>query len=226
MNNHGGFGWWVLVEIDDPLDTHTPSGLRAGDTMEYDPKKHHRRSIRLAGYNYAQGGAYFVTVCTQDRRCLFGQIVDGRMEWNAAGRAADQCWRDIPTHFPQVALDEFIVMPNHVHGILIRTDPSAANRVGANNHSPLQDRTEPRPRGTSQTIGSIIRGFKIGVTKWMRENTGVGDVWQRNYYESIIRNDESLNRIRQYIMDNPASWMLDRENPQAKFYGQEEQQQS
>jgi len=214
--------------------------------VTYDPDKHRRRSIRLEGYDYAQAGAYFVTICTHGRACLFGEVVDDRMEWNAAGRAADQCWCDIPTHFPQVALDEFIVMPNHVHGILIMTDPGAANHVGANNHSPpsvgdgantvgantvrannhspLQDRTGPRPHGTSQTIGSIIRGFKIGVTKWMRENTGVGDVWQRNYYESIIRNEESLNRIRQYIMNNPASWMLDRENPQAKSYGQEEQQ--
>ncbi len=182
-----------------------------------------RRSIRLADYDYSQGGAYFVTVCTRDHRCLFGRIVVDTMELNDAGRAVEKCWHEIPVHFPQVEVDAFVVMPNHIHGILIlrRNHDSvlpAANPVGANHHSPVSqgDHYSPapsRPRGTSQTIGSIIRGFKIGVTQRMRRNTPIGDVWQRNYHEHIIRNEKSLNLIRQYITENPASWIRDRYGP-------------
>jgi REP element-mobilizing transposase RayT len=111
-------------------------------------------------------------------------------------------------------LDAFVVMPNHVHGIIVITDRA----VGAKNFSPLPDSNTSthRPiRSPSKTIGSIIRGFKIGVTKWFRENTVAHIVWQRNYYEHIIRNEESLNRIRQYVLDNPVRWAFDRENPTA-----------
>jgi len=124
--------------------------------MKYNPEIHHRRSIRLKGYTYSQAGAYFVSICTQNRECLFGV-------------------------------------------------------VGAKNFSPLQP--GQRPRGTSKTIGSVIRGFKIGVTKWMRTQTNVYDVWQRNYYEHIIRNENELDRIREYIVNNPLKWEFDRENP-------------
>ena len=127
--------------------------------MKYNPDVHHRRSIRLHGYDYAQPGAYFVTVCTQNRRCLFGGVMGGAMRLNAAGRVVEKCWHNIPSHFPHVALDAFVVMPNHVHGILRIVDAS----VGAKNFSPLQ--TGQRPHGTTKTIGSVIRGFKIGVTK-------------------------------------------------------------
>ncbi|MBN2703308.1 MAG: transposase [Pontiellaceae bacterium] len=159
-----------------------------------------RRSIRLREYDYSRAGAYFVTACTQGRAFLFGDIADGQMRLNDAGRVVEQCWNEIPAHFPHVALDEFVVMPNHVHGILLIMD-----HVGAKNISPLP--------GTSKTIGSVIRGFKIGVTKWFRQNTPLFVIWQRNYYEHIIRNDESLNRIREYIVNNPAQWEMDRENP-------------
>lgn len=170
----------------------------------YDPQRHHRRSIRLNGYDYSRAGAYFVTVCTKGRACLFGDIVHGLMVLNEAGRVVDECWKDIPSHFPQVELDEFVVMPNHIHGIVRIMDA-----VGAKHLSPLPSR---RP-GTSHTLGSVIRGFKIGVTKWMRANTDVHDVWQRNYHEHIIRDEASLNRIREYMANNPASWADDAENP-------------
>ncbi len=208
--------------------------------MTYDPNKHQRRSIRLPGYDYDQPGVYFLTVCTEGHVCLFGRVVGEAMEWNDAGRAVERCWREIPAHFPHVTLDEFIVMPNHVHGILIIADSNDDPIVGANNHSPVQigpqphvvahgptirandysplpapDHPSPWPRGTSKTIGSVIRGFKIGVAKWMRENTHSRDIWQRNYFEHIIRNDVALNRIRQYITDNPVRWAYDRYNPQA-----------
>ena len=144
--------------------------------MKYSPEIHHRRSIRLKGYDYSQAGAYFVTICTQSRECLFGEIVDGGMRLNSAGDITCQCWDDIPTHFPHVDLDAFVVMPNHVHGIVVITDVGANDVVGAKNFSPqnfspLQSRPSqsspfpPPQHGISRTIGSIVRGFKIGVTK-------------------------------------------------------------
>ncbi|HEV8720734.1 MAG TPA: transposase [Candidatus Binatia bacterium] len=182
--------------------------------MNTNPTQHHRRSIRLRAYDYSQAGAYFVTTCTHERACLFGDVVDCEMRVNDAGRMVEQCWSAIPNHFPHVDLDAFVVMPNHVHGIIVITDRA----VGAKNFSPLPDSNTSthRPiRSPSKTIGSIIRGFKIGVTKWFRENTVTHIVWQRNYYEHIIRNEESLNRIRQYVLDNPVRWAFDRENPTA-----------
>lgn len=177
--------------------------------MRYNPYKDHRRSIRLKEFDYAQNGVYFVTVCVQNRVCLFGEIENGKMRLNNAGWVARQSWHDIPVHFPHVMLDEFVVMPNHIHGILVIADAPVGG-VGAKDFSPL--RSPPHPCGTSKTIGSMVRGFKIGVTKWMRQNTPVQHVWQRNYYEHIIRNDDDLNRIRKYILDNPAQWNSDREN--------------
>jgi len=163
--------------------------------MKYNPNIHHRRSIRLQGYDYTQPGVYFITICTHSRQCLFGEVVDGKMRLNALGNVARQCWLAIPEHFPHTALDEFIIMPNHVHGIIWIVDdpnestndndvgvkPVGANSdeigpsqnvsktVGAKIFSPLRSPThthpQHRPRGTSKTIGSIVRGFKIGVTK-------------------------------------------------------------
>ena len=171
--------------------------------MKYNPEKYHRRSIRLKGYDYSQSGGYYLTIVTQDRKCLFGDIINGKMILNESGRFAQKCWLDIPKHFPHVYLDEFIIMPNHIHGIIIIDD----KYVGAKNFSPLPFRSP------SKTVGSIIRGFKIGVTKWFRNNTDVYDVWQRNYWEHVIRDDNDLNRIREYIINNPSQWEMDNENP-------------
>jgi REP element-mobilizing transposase RayT len=165
-----------------------------------------RRSIRLQGYDYSQAGAYFVSICAHNRACLFGEIADGQMVLNDAGRVAEKCWYDIPIHFPHVALDSFVIMPNHIHGILVITET-----VGAKYFSPLQP--GQRPCGTSKTIGSIIRGFKIGVTKWMHGHTNVHDVWQRNYYEHVIRNEDELDHVREYIINNPKKWEFDRDHP-------------
>ena len=150
---------------------------------------------------------YRITVCTWNKECLLGSIENGEMVLNDAGRVADNCWHDIPVHFPHVALDEWVIMPNHVHGILFIVDTT----VGAKNFSPLPP--TGRPLGTSKTIGSIIRGFKIGVTKWMRQNNVIHDVWQRNYYEHIIRNEKHFNNVRRYIEGNPVLWEYDREKP-------------
>ena len=189
--------------------------------MKYDPKKHNRRSIRLKNYDYSKSGAYFITICTKNRQCLFGEIVNGEMILNDGGKIVEKCWIDIPEHFPNAILDEFIIMPNHIHGIIILNeldfDNVGANMVvnvganmvvdeGANNHSPLRN---DRPHGTTRTIGSIIRGFKIGVTKWFRQNSNIKTVWQRNYYDHIIRNEIELIKIRKYIINNPKNWFND-----------------
>ncbi|QKG80619.1 transposase [Tenuifilum thalassicum] len=185
---------------------------------KYKPNIHHRHSIRLRGYDYSQAGAYFITICTQNRTCLFGNVVDGNMVLNDAGMVAQNCWLEIPKHFPNTTLDEFVIMPNHIHGIIV------INIVGANNHSPLQcspqqqqnhsplhlpQQTSELFQSPSRSIGSIVRGFKIGVTKWFRQDTDVYHVWQRNYYEHIVRNDDELNAIRQYIINNPLKWRDD-----------------
>jgi putative transposase len=285
-----------------------------------------RHSIRLKGYDYSQAGLYFITLCCQDRLPLFGQIVRGnnapaQMILNNAGHIADKCWLEIPMHYPNVILHEYVIMPNHIHGIIeivgannyspandtnnhspaydannhlpvndtnnhspitITNNHSPANDANidspitiTNNHSPVNDTNNHSPandannhspeivanhspetivndstvmnndnyapenvanndirakdisplpppptsspsppNGTSKTIGAMVRGFKIGVTKWMRQNTTVHDVWQRNYYEHIIRNEQSYVRIAKYIINNPVNWQED------KFYKQ------
>ena len=207
------------VDVTMPVDvTITGATNRAPMTSP----RHHRHSIRLPGYDYSQAGAYFVTICAKNRECLFGEVGNGMMRLNDAGNVAQRCWQDIPCHFPHAELDEFVIMPNHVHGIVVIVDRDADDRdaddrdnrddrdIGAKNFSPLR---QP-PNGTSKTIGSIVRGFKIGVTKWMRQNMPVQTVWQRNYYEHVIRNEDSLDRIRLYVVENPARWAYDRENPE------------
>ena len=137
--------------------------------MNVNQNIHRRRSIRLQDFDYARTGAYFVTICTRERACLFGEVVGGDMRLNDDGKAVEACWLAIPTHFPSVHLDAIVVMPNHVHGIVVIAD----RVVGAKNLSPLHDKTATtcNPiRSPSKTIGSIVRGFKIGVTKWFRAN--------------------------------------------------------
>lgn len=167
--------------------------------MPYDPNRHHRRSIRLKGYDYSQAGAYFITLCTQDRACLFGKVVNGEMRLNDAGRMVLAEWNRLPERFPHLVLDAFVVMPNHVHGILVITDP--APTVGATVGATLV---------VAPTVGNIIGAFKSRVTvEYIRgvKTSGWppfrGRLWQRNYYEHIIRNERALNAIRQYIMENP-----------------------
>jgi putative transposase len=158
-----------------------------------------------------------VTVCTHNRVILFGENENGKMvlpvhfvracaeRKNEAGRIVEKHWKEISIHFPHAELDHFVVMPNHIHGLLL-----IVRDEGAKDFSPLR---KQQPSGTSKTIGSIIRGFKIGTTKWMREQTMIHNVWQRNYYDRVIRNEADLNRIREYIAANPMRWAEDSENP-------------
>lgn len=193
--------------------------------MAYDPEKHHRRSIRLGGYDYAQAGGYFVTICTQDRVCLFGDVVNGEMWLNGTGRIVHDEWMRTPVLRPRVTLDAFVVMPNHIHGIIILGDGHNAVNDGATAGRGTLQRA-PTERGsaverfgrpTSDSIPTIVRLFKSATTKRINRLRGTpgAPVWQRNYYEHIVRDDESLGRIRQYILNNPAQWASDRENPQA-----------
>ena len=177
--------------------------------MRYNPHKHHRRSIRLKGYDYAQPGWYFITICTQNRVMIFGDVVDGKMTLNPAGRVVEKLWQEITIHYPDVYLDQFIVMPNHIHGIIHIIDNQKC--VGVQNFEPLRQsqKTNQFQKIIPRSIGAIIRGFKTGVTKWYRKNTEIHIVWQRNYYEQIIRDENDLYRIRQYIIKNSKKWRDD-----------------
>jgi REP element-mobilizing transposase RayT len=186
-----------------------------GNEMTYDPQRHHRRSIRLKGYDYTQPGAYFVTICTRNRECLFGGIVDGKMRLNPLGDIVAACWHDLPNHYPHVQLDAFVIMPNHVHGIIVLLDPGdvgaglgpAPTTGGVPTSHPKTHRGHGLPE--------IVRAFKSFSARRINEyrRTPGTPVWQRNYYEHIIRNERSLGRIREYIVNNPLQWELDRENP-------------
>ena len=172
--------------------------------MSYDPNKHHRRSIRLSGYDYSQKGIYFVTVCTQNREHLFGKIENGEMQMNDAGRMVEFTWFDLPNHNSHIVLDEFVVMPDHVHGVILITDGNADVDVGAGSEPAP---TEPTPT-ERHPLSEIVRQFKTFSAKRVNQIRGITGipVWQRDYYEHIIRNDAELDHVRQYIANNPAKW--------------------
>lgn len=175
--------------------------------MTFNPDLHHRRSMRLRGYDYTEARAYLVTICTFERQCLFGEIINGEVNLNQNGETVCGCWNAMNAHFPYLSLDSFIVMPNHIHGIIWIVDSEWARHA-----SPLHE----QPRGPkSKSVGAIVGSFKSAVTKRInqtREKHGI-PVWQRNYYEHIIRDDDDMNRIRGYIEGNPARWAEDEENP-------------
>jgi putative transposase len=168
--------------------------------VTYDPERHHRRSIRLKGYDYAQEGTYFVTICVEGRRCLFGEVADdGTMCLNDCGQAVSESWLWLAQQYPHVQLDEFVVMPNHLHGLLTLT-----NFLGS---SLRIDGRRP--------LGQIVGAFKTVSTKRLKLLLGRPDskIWQRNYYEYVVRHERALERIRAYIFDNPASWQQDKLHP-------------
>ena len=177
-------------------------------TMPYDPNKHHRSSVRIKGYDYTQPGVYYITICTEARQCIFGEVIDGQMQLNLLGHLAHTCWLEIPNHFPRFQLDTFVIMPDHVHGLLAIVDNTPVK---------TQQRRVPTPEKLGQPVrGSIptaIRSYKSAVTRFIHkfcETTEV-PVWQDGFYESIIRDEESLNCKRQYITNNPQRWG---ENPE------------
>ena len=174
--------------------------------MSYDPRIHRRRSIRLKGYDYSQAGAYFVTVVVRDRSCLFGSVVDGAIQLNDTGRLVRDSWEWLAVRYPYVTLDEYVVMPNHLHGIVVIADPG---RGGS--------RTALAPIHR-KPLGRMIGAFKTVSTKRSNRHRGTAGVsiWQRNYYEHVVRDYDELANIREYIVNNPIQWELDRYNPEAQ----------
>jgi len=194
--------------------------------MPYDPQIHHRRSIRLQGYDYSSAGAYFVTLVTWRRECLFGEIVNGEMVLNDFGKIIQWEWLELPKRFRYIELGEFIIMPNHLHFILIFREPVGATRQGLTDalagKAPMQTIASdgmdgsPLPHGPkSASLGAIVSQFKSRVTKrlWKIPALKNTPIWQRNYYEHIIRNEPEMDRITRYIASNPARWNDDDENP-------------
>jgi REP element-mobilizing transposase RayT len=241
--------------------------------VAYDPNKHHRRSIRLKGHDYSAAGIYFITLCTQHREPLFGAIVDGTMQLNEFGQIVAKHWQWLATQYPYVKLDEWVVMPNHFHGILILTNAShrrGGSRTAPTTTTPTNDATPPpthdatppastnvatppastnvatQPTSINNTtppisthiiipppyhhpnlpitstnapkrkpLGRLIGAFKTISTKEINQirNTPSIPLWQRNYYEIIIRNPIAYQRIRRYIQNNPQSWNTDNLHP-------------
>jgi REP element-mobilizing transposase RayT len=248
--------------------------------MKYDAKIHHRRSIRLPGYDYALPGAYFVTLCAFHKQCIFGRVVEDRMYENDCGKLAREQWLESAQIRQEFALDAFIVMPNHLHGILwilgpkregllmgggfaqpivgadgvrppdaqtpvgpsgarpwpnaIRPYDNHRTPAGASRARPLAERRSalqtprsrrgPIPAMRSHSLASWAAGFKSALTSRIRElwNRPRAAVWQEDYFEHIIRDEDELFRIREYILSNPARWKLDRENPEAEPGSEEE----
>jgi REP element-mobilizing transposase RayT len=188
--------------------------------IKYDPQIHRRDSIRLKKYDYSQEGAYFVTICTKEKECIFGNIKDEVVRLSELGKIVKKEWENIPTRFPKVELDEFIIMPNHIHGIIIISEVGATLAVA---HFMARDArhnfTKKVGASPTPTIGYIVGSFKsICVNRWLNYIAGnnldiVGKFWQRNYYEHIIRKEKELTEIREYIINNPLKWELDKENP-------------
>ena len=181
--------------------------------MKFDPQKHHRRSIRLKDYDYSQAGAYYVTINVQNRECLFGEIVDYEMILNDAGKMIEAQWLALLERFPDIELDVYQVMPNHAHGIIVIVEPEFGADTGPG--AGIKPAPTHKP-----TLGDIVGAFKSITTheyiqgvdnkNWRQFHKRL---WQRNYYEHVVRDEADLNRIRDYIQSNPANWDKDEENP-------------
>lgn len=263
--------------------------------MDYNKDIHHRRSIRLNGYDYSRQGAYFITICTQNRKHLFGKIINGKIELNEAGIMIQNTWNNLPTRFDNIILDEYTIMPNHTHGIIIinqqplkhirtgepcvrphttqYTSPNISHyihpnppnishnqisennhignihtmgdhkdhpngtQISENNHSgnihTMGDHEDhpngDRPRETLEgSLGRIIQAFKSITTheyiKNVKQNGWApfpGKLWQRDYWEHIVRDENELNRIRKYIQNNPVKWQTDKLNDKNKNIAKE-----
>ncbi len=184
-----------------------------------------RRSVRLQSWDYTQSAAYFVTICTDNRLCVFGEVVQDAMNLNSFGQIAEASWQTIPDHFLHVELDAFVIMPNHIHGIVVIVADALTNEVtqddgrGAAVLRPYDGERKPHQIGvTPGSLGAIVRSYKSAVAKQINQlrNTSGATVWQRNYHDRIIRNQRELEATRRYIEDNSMQWALDEENPDAK----------
>jgi REP element-mobilizing transposase RayT len=209
--------------------------------MTHDSQKYNRRSIRLRDYDYTSPGAYFITICTQDRKSIFGEIVNNEMQLNELGESLQLIWNALPERFSNLELDHFVIMPDHIHGIIIIKETNfifaedsykselperfrnstyskrATNRVsasfapphprGAINRAPTElPSLRPADKNRILPLGEVIRTFKAVTAHKIHSQGRLDFKWQRNYHEHIIRKDDDLDRVRQYIIDNPAQW--------------------
>ncbi len=177
-----------------------------------------RRSVRMQGYDYACMGADFLTICTHQRLCLLGEIVEDAVSLTTIGTIVEHEWRKTPEVRGNVVLDAFVVMPNHLHGVIMFTSTMQPITAPDSSTGVLECGATGSFRSPSHTIGAVVRGFKAASTKRVnitRDMPGV-PVWQRNYYEHVIRDEAELNRVRQYIEGNPARWAEDEENVQGR----------
>ena len=171
-----------------------------------------RRSIRLQYGDYTRPGAYFITICAYQRRCIFGRIADRGILLSAIGELIRGCWMDIPNHFAHVEALQFVVMPNHVHGILAISAVVGAQHRCARSHVVCIDKTQPG------SLGSIVRSLKAIVTRRAHQELGWnGSIWQRNYFERVLRDGQELASAMRYIRENVAKWKRDRENPRIEM---------
>ncbi len=201
--------------------------------IKFNPQKHHRRSIRLRGYDYSQPGAYFITIVTYQRECLFGEIVGGEMKLNQYGKIVDHAWHDLPNHYRHVEPGVLCSMPNHVHGVIILIDDSrggssefilASSQKWQTRPYKTSEFTEasskywqtcpykPYKRHALPEIVRAIKSFSAKRINALRNIHGIS-VWQRNYYEHIIRNDREMYNISRFVESNPSAWMNHDENP-------------
>ena len=197
-----------------------------------------RRSIRLKNYDYSQDGYYFITICVQNRAFMFGEIENGKIILTDIGILAKQHWMDIPNHYNNILLDEYIIMPNHIHGIIginntenicrgvalqrtmiqersmIQMQPTSIHKqpiskVVASNDPTIKNEYMSSISPKQGTLSAIIRSYKSGVTKQLHNDGFIGPIWQSKYYDHIIRNEVELNKIREYIVNNPANLEYD-----------------
>jgi putative transposase len=183
---------------------------------------HRSRTIRIRDYDDTQGGAYFITISTRDRECLWGKVINGMVQLNEMGRLVESVWLQNALVRPDIELDAYVAMPNHFHAIFFIHEspgvPGATHRVAPTKNSSSAPGKTGRPTGPKpRSVGAVMAQFKSLVTKRINDTRQYrgGPVWQRNYYEHVIRDEESLNRIREYIATNAPRWDLDRENLQA-----------
>ena len=168
-----------------------------------------RRSIRLQSFDYSHPGSYFVTILTHDARHIFGELILGQMKLSGIGNIVSDCWRDVPNHFPGIELSEFIVMPNHIHGI-IRIPARARHAVPLPRHA---ERVEAFGSPRAVSVPTIVRSFKSAVSQRARKLLGQASarIWQRNYFERVIRNEREFHKVRHYIAQNPACWEFEKD---------------
>jgi putative transposase len=170
------------------------------------PFVHNRKSIRLQEYDYSRSGEYFITICTYDKKCVLGEVIEERKRLSPIGEIAKKYWEEIPEYFPEIKLDEYVIIPNHLHGIIIITKcRDLINQIPTNNF--------PLMKNQKVTLGKIIRHYKARSAKHIHDAGYIDFQWQPLFYDRIVRSDKELDNIRDYIINNPLKWYHDDENP-------------